>query len=520
LLEVTEDVRNPFFSPDGEWIAFFSASGLRKVAFNGGRELRVAEGDFLNMRGGVWGGDGYLYFAPTFSTSIFRVPESGGKSEMVTRLDESRGERTHRYPTLTRDGRALVYTSDDAASPAYYDDARIEAWELATGTRHVLVEGASQARLLGDDLLVYANGGNLFAVRFDPGRLETTGKPVALEQEVRHNYQSGNVQFAIADTGAAIWSAGSEDRLRVTPTWYGKDGSDGGPILPPGTEVGGLDLSPDGTRLAYETDPAGAGAGQRDIWVLDLEQGTQVRLTFDEDAAQPAWSPDGRRVAYGRPVDRALPAEEREIVWRSADGSGETELLVRCDGFCQPGSFSPDGKVLAYQRFGKETRGTDLWVVPVGRPDAARAWSTETESESDPAISPDGRWLAYQSLGSANPVVIVRPFPEGPGRWQIGQGDHPVWSRDGREIFMHGDGAIRRVAVEAGATFAFGRSEDLFEVGIRVGNRQNFAYDSRRERFAVLRRESDSSGSDSRLRVLAYATDWKPRAESLLARQR
>jgi hypothetical protein len=54
-------------------------------------------------------------------------------------------------------------------------------------------------------------------------------------------------------------------------------------------------------------------------------------------------------------------------------------------------------------------------------------------------ISPDGRWIAYQYLESDPSQIIVRPFPNvQEGRWQVSTagGRHPVWSRNGRELFF------------------------------------------------------------------------------------
>jgi len=520
ILEDTEDAQNPVFSPDGEWIAFFGPTSVRKIAFTGGRSIRIAEVDLTTMRGGAWGRDGYIYFSPTFASGIVRVSEAGGPVEAVTELDEARGERTHRFPTFTPDGRALVYTSDDAATPAFYDDSRIEALDLATRTRHVLVEGARQARFVADDVIAYSKEGNLFVARFDAARLEVTGKPVALEQDVRSNIQSGNTQFSIADDGSAIWSRGSEEEQRVTPLWYGLDGTEGGRLFPGDEAADAIDLSPDGRRIAYLTSGRGARSDRGDLWVVDLATGTPLRLTFDEHAGWPTWSPDGRRVAYQRPVDLELPEEEKEIVWRPADGDGEAELLVRCGGFCDPATFSPDGRWLVYHLFGSTTRGIGLWRVPVGRPEEASAWLDGPESESAAAISPDGRWIAYQSLGAVDPFVFVRPYPDGAGQWQVGQGGAPRWSRDGREIFFQGQRAMQRVKVAPGESFSFGRVERLFDLRVRAGHPRNFAFDPSQRRMAVLRSEDATTETSSKLRVLAYSTEWRTRAERLLGRQR
>ncbi|MCM2269938.1 MAG: serine/threonine-protein kinase, partial [Thermoanaerobaculia bacterium] len=165
LLPGTAGARSPFLSPDGRSVGFFIESELRRVALAGGPPLRIAGTvNALASRGATWSRDGFVYFLPDTATGLQRVRENGGAVETVTRPDAARQERTHRWPAVLADGSAVLFTSDTMASTEYYDDARIEAVRVATGERKVLVEGASQARFLPPDRLVFARQGALFAV--------------------------------------------------------------------------------------------------------------------------------------------------------------------------------------------------------------------------------------------------------------------------------------------------------------------------------------------------------------------
>ena len=66
----TEDAVNPFYSPDGQWIAFFAAEKLKKVAVTGGAVVTIT--DAPNSRGGAWSDDGTIVFAENRS-GLFRV---------------------------------------------------------------------------------------------------------------------------------------------------------------------------------------------------------------------------------------------------------------------------------------------------------------------------------------------------------------------------------------------------------------------------------------------------------------
>jgi serine/threonine-protein kinase len=61
--------------------------------------------------------------------------------------------------------------------------------------------------------------------------------------------------------------------------------------------------------------------------------------------------------------------------------------------------------------------------------------------ERQPSFSPDGRWLAYSSNESGPSQVYVRAFPDKGGKWQVsnGDGNQPVWSRNGRELLFRTD---------------------------------------------------------------------------------
>jgi serine/threonine-protein kinase len=516
-LEGSERARAPFFSPDGEWLGFFTDTDLVKVPLGGGRPIRLAGADFRS-RGAVWGRDGFIYFTPGTNHPIERIADSGGAIEAVTRLDADREERTHRWPELTPDGSTLIFTSDTAASPTFYDDARIEAVRLATGERHVVVEKASMARMLADDLLVYANAGNLFAIAVDPRTLAPVGRPLALEQEVATNVGSGSVNFATSRTGAAVWIGGDQRSAVAAPRWFARDGSATESELQVSVDVLQLALSPDGRRVAMRGGDIRAGVGQ-DLWVGDLERGTVSRLTFEENADHPVWSPDGTRVAYQRSLRTEAGAGSAgggEIVWKPADGSGESEVLVSGASAGVPHAFSPDGRQLVLGRWSDRSL-LDLWIVAVDPPGKPRPLVATPQEEYAATISPDGRWIAYSASGSGTFEVFVQPFPAATGKWQISaaSGFEPRWSADGRELFFRNQsGRLYRVAVDGrGEQFQFSTPELLFEGLLGGRSPRSYGVSPDGQRFLSLRLFEGARASEA----VNFSDEWSARARRLLA---
>jgi Protein kinase domain/WD40-like Beta Propeller Repeat len=455
LLPDTEGATSPFFSPDGAWVGFFRRGGLYKLPLAGGPPVRLAEATAQD-RGATWGTDGFVYFAPDTVVGLSRVPEGGGAVEVVTRLDASRDERTHRWPQALDDG-TVLFTCDTAVSTEYYDDARIETVRPATGERKVLIENASMARHAGGPL-VFARGGSLFAVAFDSRRLTVNGSPAKVLDGVATDVSSGAVQFALAPSGALLWAAG-RSQGHFDLVWVDRKGTETKSGIPPGA-YNELALSPDATRIAL----VGGEGGGADLWVADIERGVLSRLTTGESIQRPVFSPDGSRVAYGtRPQD--AHGNHWQVAWKPADGSRPAEILV--DGVRNrvPTSFTPDGRHLVYDAFQAAGLGRDVFLLPLAGPREPRLLVSGPFAIFGASVSPDGRWLAYASDESGLLVVYVRPFPEGEGRYQVspGFGTEPRWSRDGRELFYRSGNVLYAVTIEPGPKFKAGRPERLFD---------------------------------------------------------
>ena len=170
----TEDAATPFFSPDGEWIAFFADDKLKKVPVDGGAPVTLCDSDGSN-RGADWGTDDVIVFSPHYTRPLMRVSGAGGEPTVLTTIDKTKGERTHRWPQAVPGEDLVLFTVGTMDSPESYDDARIQAIRPSTGEQRTVLERASMARYVPSGHLVFGREGFLFAVPFDVDSLEVLG---------------------------------------------------------------------------------------------------------------------------------------------------------------------------------------------------------------------------------------------------------------------------------------------------------------------------------------------------------
>ena len=153
----------PFFSPDGEWIAFVTPNELKKVSVSGGTPLTIATVDFC--RGATWTPDDHIIFTPGQQAPLFRIPAVGGEPEQLTTLDEEKGEITHRWPHVLPNGKAVLFVSH--TENARFAEATIEVLDLDTGTRHMLHRGGTYGLVTPGNDLLFASDGTIFAAALD-----------------------------------------------------------------------------------------------------------------------------------------------------------------------------------------------------------------------------------------------------------------------------------------------------------------------------------------------------------------
>ncbi len=423
-LSGTENARDPFFSPDSQWIAFFSDGKLKKVSVQGGAAVILC--DVQDDRGGAWGEDGTIVFATSVRTALSRVFSGGGSPGPFSILDRQAGEVSHRWPQFLPGGKALLFTS--TTHGINYEDADAMVQVLSTGQKKKVLQGGFHARYLPSGHLVYVHDDTLFAVPFDLKRLETSGQPIPVLEQVRNDNGTAGAQFSFSQSGSFVYVPGRNVTNLYSLYWLTSDGK-----MQPLRETPAAYLapsfSPDGKSIASSI----AAGGKRDIWVYSWERDTLTRLTFTADDLNtwPAWTPDGKRIAYAVTTERGLS----NISWKRADGVGDAQRLIEGKSSLVQPSWSPDGRTLT---------NADIMTLSVEgdektgwKSGPAKPFLNTPSNEFFPAFSPDGHWLAYMSNESGHYQVYVRPFPGPGGKWQIstGGGVFPEWSPNGREIF-------------------------------------------------------------------------------------
>ena len=457
-------VTNPVFSPDGKSIAFWSGGDqtLKRVPVTGGTPQTICQAS--NPYGMNWGTDDTIVFGQG-GGGIRRVRATGGTAETIVTVKN--GEFAH-GPQLLPNGEALLYSLASNSAPSnaagggippdlakllnpaqieqlrsnpqllasvlsqftastMWDRAKVVVQSLKTNETKTLIEGGSDARYASTGHLVYASAGQLKAVRFDAARLEVSGSPVKLVDDVRTaGGTTGTTQFSFSNNGSLVYlppdPSSAQRQLafmdlsgKVTPLRH----------VSPGTF--GPRISPDGKQVAFRDNGA--------AWIADLNsEAAPRRLTPEHRGEAPIWSPDSQRIAYISDFNG-----QEALYWRRADGTGTGELLS--DRARAPESWAADNQSFTYITLvGQAGDGGDydIWSYSIKDKKASPLIVIPKSAQSGSRLSPDLKWIAYESNESGRAEVYVEPLPRTGQRFQITKngGARPVWAPDMSKLYF------------------------------------------------------------------------------------
>jgi eukaryotic-like serine/threonine-protein kinase len=439
-IPLTEDARNPFWSPDSRFIGFFADGKLKKISANGGPVQTLC--DVPSSRGGSWSRDNVIVFSPANSgISIQRVPAAGGVPVDVTRT-----KGNQRYPVFLPDGRHFLYLKRDAVAA---DNGVYVSSLDGSENRRVLPDvsavafaPATHGERAGHILFVRED--TLMAAPFDPVGAQIAGDVFPVADGVSLTTPSTWLPVTVSAGGVLIYEPTMAGSGANQFGWYDRTGKFLTPAGAPG-KVSNPAISPDGKLVAFQRENNRGS----DLWVLDMNRGTETRLTSDPSSnVAPVWSPGGDSIVF---------ASNRSGVYnlyqKAANGSGREVRLLTNTITDSPEQWSRDGRFIVY--FELDTKNKrDLWTLPAEAGTADRKPIPFLRSEFDELhgqVSPDSHWMAFTSDQSGRREVYVRPFPAGEGEWtiSIAGGWAARWSGDGKELFFEAaDGKMMSVPVK------------------------------------------------------------------------
>jgi serine/threonine-protein kinase len=426
-------------------VGFFSDERLLKVPVSGGNVVSITEPASAGA-GVFWGEDGMIYYSPSYTDAVHRVPAGGGESDALTSLDADAGDFGHWWPIVLPGNRYLLYSRWHTT----VNDCSTWRLDLNSGDERKLLDQACAARYAPPGYLVFSRGSAVAAVRIDAASGEISGDPVVVLDDVHIDPPNGWSPYSISADGTLAYIRDEHFGSHSSLVWVdlqGKMTTLDGQVR----DYRGVRISPDGQQLALSIRER----TEQDIWIHDIERRSSRRFTVDGTNQDPCWTPDGKRIVFS-----SMRTGPFDLYWKPLDESEPESLLVGGDHDKTPYQWTPDGSALLFTNDSPDT-DTDIWshseegdvVLVSGK-----------ESDNSPTISPDGRWLAYASNHSARNEVYVETYPPGGGRWQISTegGNYPLWSPDGRTLYYWDDDAVFAVEIDTGSGLRAGRPRKLF----------------------------------------------------------
>ena len=512
-----------FWSPNGATLGYADGKKLWRVEATGGRSTAICDLPGTGAAiGGAWRGDGTIVFA-SWRGAMFTVPADGGHPTKIFEQDPG-VEIDYHFPSWLPDGRLLfaAHRNLEELSPSgdgssNRSSAALEAMELGIfdGSKRQTIEWGISTDLQfpsfdpGANLLLYTRtmpSVGIWARPVEAANLTPIGNEFLLTPDAKTLSLGGGATMLYME----VESIESSQEL----VWTDRSGRILGGIASAMASLAEPALSPDGRRVAATA----LVDSSRDVWVFDLERDASSRLTFeDADESVPTWAADSKRLVYSE-----IRGMSSNIVAQAADGSGERQELLQGAGYGMWGglaTYSPDGR---YLLFAVDEKGPKyLRLAEVGEEGALGEprpfFSTSPEpSVLGARISPDGRLLAYMSADSGQPEIFLTRFPKGEGRWQISTdgGRQPRWTAESGELFfIGGSGPTSRmlISVEVGAErdLEIGVPEQLFSLRDDVSDFQTGAgFDVSADGSRILMVRASSSGQSATPRMI-LVQNWR-----------
>ena len=460
----TDGAAAPFWSPDGDEIAFFADGSLKTARLDGGAPRVLATGLQFPSQGalpGAWSGDGTLLFYRLQGATLWRVSSKGaGEATIATERNVEAMENDRYAAVVLPDRRHLILLVRRGI------EARLEVavGEVGSNVRKPLLNDVTNAQYAPgrngrSSHLIFVRGGRLIARPFDDERLELTGSERTLAEDVAVTLGGGLADFSVSAGGVLAYrhaAAGPQEEM----AWYDRSGKRVGAV---GDRRGNprniIRFSPSGRWAAFIRQ----GAMTPEVWIADVASGHVVQLT--DNGRSPVWSPDESEIAFLRQDTGETSATPTYTIYRKkVDGSVVEVPVWSRAGIQGINDWSGDGQYLLLAIREMSTPGSRYWLLPNPLNPSANhnPVRLETRGQGHVHFVPSkGPPLAITSNG-----VVVEGMPGAkPGPWQAGSGNARLsrWRRDGRELFFHDDGYLQ-VVERVGSTtdFRFGPPRRLF----------------------------------------------------------
>jgi eukaryotic-like serine/threonine-protein kinase len=428
----------PFFSPNGDWVAFFSQGKLKKAPVSGGQPVVISE--MASFFGGTWTPRDILVLSVP-NIGLTTVPASGGSLQKI--------------PVATKD---LIYpqgltwlAGGDWVMFTDYLSLRqnVIAVKLSTGELRPLLDNALSPSYAAGHLIYY-QGGALWTVPFDPDKVLILGSPAEIETGV--NEENYIAQATASRTGVLAYAPGPAGNFLRNLFLVNRNGKEEKLDVPPNDYVDPA-FSPDGKKVAVVI------RNVQQLEVLERDRGgvtsivTNLRAYF-----APVWTLDGKNLL----LDGFNSSKERGVYRVAADGGSAPELVRQTPYTSHVTSIGGEyGAVMVND----PVTNMDLWLLDLHSPYEMRPFKNSSAVERQGALSPDGRWMAYASNESGRSEIYVGPVPGPGGRRQISSegGEQPRWVRNGKEIVYRNGTKMMSVPVQVRPDLQTGKPIELFD---------------------------------------------------------